>query len=529
MKIKNRSAGTALIVTLLAVLVLSFSAASVLQSLMPRFTVAGRTSAWQEAYVAAEAGIDLALNDLNRNVPYLTTANWNGWSKLENPGTAGSAATGAELEPLPIDSSTESGKTKLSFSKTIVRDNVPMTSENGIPAMVDVQLTALYPTPGNPNAVWIQLRSMGTAQLPGTNSDPGIDSLDVILRKFNLRQMRSTLNGDANAPQAIGTPNAARIIEAIARPVMPFENAISTQALLTIPSSTSFVVDSFDSRDATKSIGGYTDPVTGAYTNGQYDISVRQSNGSIASNGVNPDGSAIDGTQVDANGRFIYGDALTNGGTVINGENVQGEISADYSATFDPTSAPDGYESFVVPPPNTTTFVAGQDYFVSGNQKAIIVTAPTNPVPTPTKPAKIKIYVQGSLNVGSGNTSGISVPPNVELELYVKGNIDFGNADINSKPTDSRSAPNLLIFALGEDGYITSNGNPTIYAGIYAPTYLFSSGQGGGNGNMYGSVVARVVEFGGGGSTAFHYDEALFDKGPITEFKISRYVEDMRR
>src|SRR4030095_13276641 len=73
------------------------------------------------------------------------------------------------------------------------------------------------------------------------------------------------------------------------------------------------VVDSYDSRDSSRS------------TNGNYDPTKRTENGDIATNGQ----------LIEAGGAKIYGDASTNGGTVLNAENVTGTIYDDfYQDTF---------------------------------------------------------------------------------------------------------------------------------------------------------------------------------------------------
>src|SRR4051812_8447601 len=62
-----RRQASALILSLSALAILSIAAAYTLRRVSPRFQMASQAAAWQEARLAAESGIDVALADLDRN------------------------------------------------------------------------------------------------------------------------------------------------------------------------------------------------------------------------------------------------------------------------------------------------------------------------------------------------------------------------------------------------------------------------------------------------------------------------------
>src|SRR5205823_4488193 len=97
-----------------------------------------------------------------------------------------------------------------------------------------------------------------------------------------------------------------RLLEIIAAPVA-IDSALVAKGLVTL-NNYNIVIDSFDSRDQNKS------------TNGQYDPVKRQQNGDIAT----------DGQIIEAGNAWVYGDAETNAGVVLDGAHVTGEQRTDF-------------------------------------------------------------------------------------------------------------------------------------------------------------------------------------------------------
>ena len=220
-----------------------------------------------------------------------------------------------------------SGNT-VKVSAPIFLDNLQGVSPGNRPTNVDVQLWAVYPTP-SPYYRWFRLRAMATCALPPTATTT-FDDFEGPLRRFSLRQVRPQLKkDDVGTPMAVPTPNSSRIIEVLVEPVLPFELAILTDQSLSLATSGSWVVDSFDSRDPKKSGTGGTYPGSGSPQ--------VQSNGNIANNAGRP-ANSLYGPLISANGCVVHGAVATNGGddpSTDTHENVAGATGIDPSQIRD--------------------------------------------------------------------------------------------------------------------------------------------------------------------------------------------------
>src|SRR5438128_2547102 len=104
--------GSALVITLFTVAALSFMAAYALTRSGPRVRMAYQNAAWQEARVAAEAGIDSAMNDLFLNATGFSPGAWTGWKQegpSPDPGTTRQQSGGLLGQLLNTTTSTLSG------------------------------------------------------------------------------------------------------------------------------------------------------------------------------------------------------------------------------------------------------------------------------------------------------------------------------------------------------------------------------------------------------------------------------------
>jgi Tfp pilus assembly protein PilX len=147
--------GSTTVIALLTLLILTMVAVGVLRTTVPRYQVAHQASGWQEARLAADAGIDIALERLNKNVPNpaASTADWSGW-KL----TASTAATGlmlARSNAARVTGFTATGSSLIA-SPTIKLDNVDVSPTAGAMAATDIQITALYTGSGTSAAASIR-------------------------------------------------------------------------------------------------------------------------------------------------------------------------------------------------------------------------------------------------------------------------------------------------------------------------------------------------------------------------------------
>ena len=131
--------------------------------------------------------------------------------------------------------------------------------------------------------------------------------------------------------------------------------------------------------------------------------------------------------------------------------------------------------------------------------------------------------------------TGIVIPPNVHARVFVNGNIDYSNRDVNYSSTSSRTPGNLQMYGISTSpaASVSSSGNGHIVGVFYGPQY---AGNLDGNTEILGGFVLKTYNIAGGGGSGgdsigagFHYDEALGVVGPIQEYKTVSYFEDSRK
>ena len=530
------TAGSIILVTLLSLVVLSVVAAGVLRTVVPRYHVSYQTAGWQEARLAAEAGIDLALDRLNANAATISgsTADWTGWKQ-----DATTAATGSIFSPSNVTaaSGVVASGNALTATPSIYLDNVDVSPAIGTKAAADVQILGLYPNPNPALATpWFRIRSMGTAALPGPARSAS-DRMDTSLRRLSLKSpMRPALAAnDVLTPTTVPFPNASRIVEVLARPVTAFTKALVTEQDMRLGGSSGWQVNSYDSSDQSKS------GVGGVYPG---DSSPKiQSNGDIASNKA-PISPTTYGPLITANGAQVLGNVSTNGGdnpATTTYENVsdsggidQSRIDANY---YEPLKAPP------VPSPSTylikPDYSAGVPFQASGSASTTSYYRVTTSDPalasfTVIGTGRITIFIDGDWNLGAGTGAAVTIPPGVQATIYIKGNIDFGNALVNTNAASTNKPANLLIYGIPDPDAsgnlpartLYSNGNPVVAAAFYGPSYRVSLR---GTAEWYGSLACYSYDINGGGSGGLHYDEALGSAGFIKRFEIASSYEDSRQ
>jgi hypothetical protein len=516
--VQSRQDGGTLALALIVIALLTLMAAHTLRRVEPKLRMAYQTAGWQEARTAAEAGIDVAMGELSRNAAGNGNGTWSSW-KQESGGIIG-----------PVFSTTLSTVNSVlsllggtaTVSQPIFLDNLKVSGATGFDSEVDVQLWAVYPN-GSPNGRWFRLRAMATCALPPP-AYTAPDALDAPLRRYSLRTVRPQLKkNDVGEPMQIPTPSTSRTIEVLVEPILPFELAILTDGEMSLGTSGTWSVDSFDSRDPLKSNADGTYP-------GSASPKV-QENGSIASN-LAPAAGTLYGPLLAARGTRVRGIVATNGGddpSTTEHENVSGAIN------LDPARIRGDFHRDLPLPSRPTTglflpapilglpFLPGPEsaptqYIVGGNLSSFTIQA------TPGVKGAVIILVNGDLDV----SSEITIPPEITAQLYVRGNIDFHDQAINVGPSSSRRAAQLQIF--GEDSQgdrrtLRANGSASICAAFYGPHYEIHLAD---NVEWFGAAVGRSFEMLGGASGGFHYDEALRVIGNPISFRIARYVEDVR-
>jgi hypothetical protein len=473
----STKAGSVLVWTVLIIGILSLIAMETLRLVTAKYQNALQTSTWQEALLAAESGIDIAIVELRKSLYPQPNHAWEDWN---NP----------------------PGNNVIGYERT----TVPNAGLNGMPMTIDTNVDAPSQLVDPTNSwQYYRIRTVGTIRItgPARVSD---NPQDTKLRRLSLRWERFT-NG-LLVSQPIDLPQVSRRIEAIIRPVSAFDQAIMSVGVVDLTNQ-NIVVDSYDSSDSTKS------------TNGLYDPAKRQENGDIAT----------DGQLIEAGNAQIHGDVATNAGTVSGAANITGIERTDFYQEPIPIGVPSWTDSSTASIDGTTTLnavatkgsVASRYTFssisLSGNKT---LTLAGNPNGTQTY---IEIYIIGDMSVTG--TGQIVVEPGVTATIYFAGNVDIsGNGVLNS----NNQPGDFMLYGIqpptNSSKHVSIGGNSQITASIYAPGHDVTVNGSGTNGHVYGSIVGKSVTM--TGVSNLHYDERLGSTGVINNYKIVSWFEDNR-
>jgi len=471
--------GSVLVWTVLTIAVLSLIAVETLRLVTFKYQNALQTATWQEAILAAESGIDLAIIELRKSLYPAPNSAWQGWTN-----SPGNNVTGYALTTVP----------------NAGLNGTPMTIE----ANVDAPAQLIDPTN---SWQYYRIRTVGTIPISGP-ARAGDNPQDTKLRRLSLRWERFT-NG-VLIPHLLATPQVSRRIETIVRPVSAFDQALMSVGVVDLTNQ-NIVIDSYDSGDPTKSTGGL------------YDVTKRQENGDIAT----------DGQLIEAGNAQIYGDVATNAGTVSGAANITGVERTDFYQEPIPVGAPswNGTNSSVTNVNGTSTISASSVQSSAASRYVLTgislsggktLTIAGNPDGSQTY---VEIYVTGDISVSG--TGQIIIQPGVSATIYFAGNVDIsGNGVLNgnNQPGD------LMFYGIqppsGAAEHVNFGGNSQITASIYAPGHDVTVNGSGTNGHVYGSIVGKTVTM--TGVSNLHYDERLGSTGMINNYKIVSWFEDNR-
>ncbi len=449
-----------------------------------RYRQVHQNATWQEALLASESGIDLAVNEMRKGL-YAPDSAWTEWSNDPN------ASGGTAPQLISADASYYT-------SKVLLREG-----EGGQRSFCKISVDAPAFLRDSTGEQWYRVRSLGVANVPGGAVAAG-DKTDLRLRKFDLRYDRRT------GAQVL--PQATRLIEAIVKPVGTFRLALMGIKGIDM-NNENILVDSYDSRDPAKSTNGFYDPLK------------FQMNGNIATNG----------NLIEAGNAHIYGSASTNGGTVLNSTNVTGDIRTDFYQEIFSVTRPN-----VVRDTGTPTTVTGSTTIAAaaGTPRQIIVSqinlSGTNTLrisgASDGSATYAQIIVDGDVSL-SGQAQ-IVLDPGVHVRMFVAGDADMtGNGVLNPN-----SPLNLQIYGLDrpknpdgspvDPGILKVAGNGGFRGTVYAPSYNVTMVGGGSSDSIFGSFVGWRVTM--TGVQAVHYDESLGDGGLISDYKVVSWFEDTR-
>ena len=473
-----------MLISLFFMSILAATGAITFTILQSRYRQVHQNATWQEALLASEAGIDIAVNEMRKELLTPGTA-WSGWSN---------SPTGQAIP----NASPTAGSVYYT-SQVLLREG-----EGGQRSFSQIAVDAPSFLRDASGEQWYRVRSLGVAEIPGGAVVAG-DKEDLALRKFSLRY-------DRRSGVQLARPQATRLIEAIVKPVGTFRVALLGANTISL-NNHNIVVDSYDSRDSNKS------------TNGFYDPDKRQQNGNIATNG----------TLIDAGNAHIYGSASTNGGTVLDSANVTGEIRDDFYqdlfAVTRPDVSPDPYSLGNV---NGTAVIDANAGDPSQTVLSSIQLSGTDTLrirgSATGEPTYAQIIVNGNITL-SGQAS-IIVDPGVHVRIFVAGDADITGQGISNpnsplhvqvygldRPTNPDGSPET-------PGKMKIAGNGGFRGTVYAPSYDLTMVGGGTEDSIYGSFVGWTVNM--TGVQAVHYDEALGEGGLISDYKVVSWFEDVR-
>jgi len=492
MRLKTpRLNGSALVVVLLTIVILTFAAGTVLRMSGARFRYTMQAGAWQEAVYSAEAGANMA-------VAALRDSQWAGWQD----------GTGASVSTPPRASSTSPPPAAdLRIHKTLLKDTAePGGNEHAVIVTMDAP-TALRDTAGQ----WYRVRATAAAELPGSRRlgyEPGLFMEDGSRQNAREKLRRFSFFNDFSVGLLTGRAQAVRTIEVIIRPNArnPWVRALTLRNKLTMNGGG--FVDSFDSGDPTKS------------TNRLYDLAKRQSNGDVGL--VNSTGSNL-------NDNFVYGDLAYTGPDVLKTDNVQGTISSPFDEPINPVLRPTwpviNLNPGIIDRTMTLTggpagaparFKVSEVKLNGGSSLALRSHAPG-------EESYIEVWVTG--NMTTAGNAFVEIPAGVHVTYYVEGDIKVtGSTFINRSNIASNLQINGVSPASGTNTMHVS-GNSDFIGVVNAPHYDLTIT---GSGDFSGAFIGNTAKISGGASV--HYDEALGSVGGrnAAAFSVVSWVEDAR-
>jgi hypothetical protein len=491
--------GSVLMITVLTIAVLMMLCVTSLYITSQNANAGMQAASWQQALSGTESAIDQAIAALNTN-------SWTNWVTLSGslpnlqpqPGSTPPAATGppGSGQYNYLSNSITSQLTQYTVANAITTSG----EGNNLVSMWTTIDTGGLPPDSNGNQ-WYRIRATGTAAAVGP---PRVSNqrLDNDLRKIGLRFDRKTNN-------AIASPQATRTIEVIVQALAQsiWVRGVTLKGAITM--SGGGTVDSFNSSDPFKS------------TNGQYDVTKRQSHGDIATTNS--------GTSSNLNNTYVYGNLAYSGSAVKNTNHVQGTISTPFNTTIpttsDPTWTSGMWDSSVTQVNGTAILTAGTQSSPARYKLSQINLSGSNVLTIAANisgtDSYIEIWVTGKLTTSGGGY--VTQDPKVHVTYWVDNDISVsGGSYLNQ----SGLAQNVVINGVGTGHKITDSGGATFIGVIDAPGFDATIS---GGGTYSGALIANTLNISGGGS--FHYDEALNTNGTssaIGNYAFASWFEDTR-
>ena len=460
--------GSAIVYVMLTVSVLSVVAASLLLTNVSRYQTTFQSASWQEAIVGAEAGVDLAINELRKRVVTGPGVSFQGNWSTTNPQTGKAygdfgRAFPAAAQPYALTSHGGEGNTATQVRVFIdvpgcdAGANFAQANDDSFISQVDNP--QLRDPDGVDRSRWLfRIRSLGVTGVTGPPR-PGLDKLDNALRRLSFFN-------DWRTGRRVDSPQTARLVEAVVRPQTGFRNALMADVRIDL-NDQDVLIDSYDS------------------SKGNYDSKTNHGQmGNVATNGQ----------LINAGHAIVNGNAMTNNGDVKQGENVSGQQSSSFYQELTPLTVDTlnpGWsnvkdagtvttsQTYVASSnPNAPTLVRMDAINLPDTKQVLSVNAPsstTSSTVDEVPQSYVKFYVQGDLT--TAGSSSINLAAGVNAIFYVAGNVNLqGNGIINNSYLPGHLVLNGIRPAANRDGSFPSR-TITIATGqdfqgiVYAPNH----------------------------------------------------------
>lgn len=473
-----RRRGTTTLVALTTIATLTFIAASFIVRITDRSREGGHSASWIEASEVAESAGAVAMAEIRRVLPdsvHFPADAWTGWSATLNGAPS----------PLPTGKGVP-GTMVLQKTITLTHVGEENTTSTAV-VSVDAPATLLD---GNQDQ-WLRVRATGTAYLPGTMR-LSLSSADRQLRRLAFFK-------DAITGQAIAKPQVSRAVEWIVQPLPAFGTAMQAGGLIQ-SSSSSVLVDSYDSTDQHKS------------TSGLYDRAKAQKNGTVWTNNST---FSLTGA--------VMGGVATNGATMPDNLSVTGSVNTSHYQVLAPISTPNWGGLYNLGLPmimnlSLSTSTGGSLYHFSSIPLALTLKANKDSKGN-VIPSQVQVWVDGDI------TGSITVENGVQATIFFGGNVNLSASELSNPSND---AGKLQLYGLqptsnGTTRSITIKMDTDLYAAIYAPAHTFVASN---NGDLFGSVTAKTIRL--QGSNQVHYDESLAHRGTVVvDYRLASWIEDV--
>lgn len=444
-----RTAGSVLLVTLCTAIIIGIALASYLIMVQTQSKSVARSQKWNNTMIVNEAGIEDALELVNKYVGTPNLPNWTNTYALDGWSQSGNVYYVKRY----IDANTY-----YEVWVTNVYDPVRLESLPAISSVAYVPLQSAQAVPQNFFAA------------------VGATANGMISRKVDIQTQRD--------------------------PLFNFAMAALKQIDL---KGNNVETDSFDSSDPNYSTGGLYDPTKikdggDVVTDGTVTNTLSVGNASIKGHVKTGPGGTV-GIQNGSVGSIAWVDANTQG------------IQPGYSSSDMNVAFPDvQYPNYVYNNPTwLTTLPAGGTvnnqsynhvitssgfYQLSGNNFSGNIYVGTN--------ANVVLWVTSSVN--NFNNLVTIAPEGASLTIYLASSFsEAGNGNFNNL---SQKAQNLYLLGLPTCTSISLGGNGSFTGVIYAPEASLTLGGGGSTiYDLVGSCMARNITL--NGHWHFHYDEAL--------------------